>query len=51
MILSFVGRVSHRRNPPDVYPCGAMRFALRLLSGQAYFALRGLDEGVAEVES
>ena len=36
MIPSFVGRVSRRRNPPDVNPCGAMRFA--------YCALRGLDE-------
>ena len=42
MIPSFVGRVSRRRNPPDVNPCGAMRFALRLRSGQAYCALRGL---------
>lgn len=46
MIPSFVGRVSSRRNPPDVNPCGAMLFA--------YCALRGLGElgeDVDEVEA
>jgi len=42
VIPSFVGRVSRRRNPPDANPCGAIRFALRLCSGQAFCALRRL---------